>query len=60
MLHFFISLLFTFNEYEILMEFVIGSEIYQETLTKALAKDVGARLLIVESLLLPGVRFFDV
>uniref|UniRef100_A0A2P2MTR4 Uncharacterized protein LOC105642502 n=1 Tax=Rhizophora mucronata TaxID=61149 RepID=A0A2P2MTR4_RHIMU len=31
-----------------------GSEIYQETLTKALAKDVGARLLIVDSLMLPG------
>ncbi|KAJ4847441.1 hypothetical protein Tsubulata_030684 [Turnera subulata] len=31
-----------------------GSEIYQETLAKALAKDVGARLLIVDSLLLPG------
>ncbi|KAH8517355.1 hypothetical protein H0E87_005335 [Populus deltoides] len=31
-----------------------GSEIYQETLTKALAKDAGARLLIVESLQLPG------
>ncbi|KAJ6880025.1 hypothetical protein NC652_033381 [Populus alba x Populus x berolinensis] len=31
-----------------------GSEIYQETLTKALAKDVGARLLIVDSLQLPG------
>ncbi|KAL4360923.1 hypothetical protein GQ457_04G028780 [Hibiscus cannabinus] len=31
-----------------------GSEIYQETLTKALAKHFGARLLIVDSLLLPG------
>ncbi|KAF9622049.1 hypothetical protein IFM89_029333 [Coptis chinensis] len=31
-----------------------GSEIYQETLTKALAKYFGARLLIVDSLLLPG------
>ncbi|KAJ6404212.1 hypothetical protein OIU84_012402 [Salix udensis] len=31
-----------------------GSEIYQETLTKALAKDAGARLLIVDSLQLPG------
>ncbi|PIA44436.1 hypothetical protein AQUCO_01700199v1 [Aquilegia coerulea] len=30
-----------------------GSEIYQETLTKALAKYLGARLLIVDSLLLP-------
>lgn len=33
-----------------------GSEIYQETLTKALARHFGARLLIVDSLLLPGVR----
>ncbi|KAF4364478.1 hypothetical protein F8388_007055 [Cannabis sativa] len=31
-----------------------GSDIYQETLIKALAKHFGARLLIVESLLLPG------
>ncbi|XVE73306.1 hypothetical protein DITRI_Ditri11bG0107000 [Diplodiscus trichospermus] len=31
-----------------------GSEIYQETLAKALAKFFGARLLIVDSLLLPG------
>ncbi|XP_039008780.1 uncharacterized protein LOC120136917 isoform X2 [Hibiscus syriacus] len=31
-----------------------GSEIYQETLVKALAKHFGARLLIVDSLLLPG------
>ncbi|XP_024981027.1 uncharacterized protein LOC112517888 isoform X1 [Cynara cardunculus var. scolymus] len=31
-----------------------GSEIYQETLTKALAKHFGARLLVVDSLLLPG------
>ncbi|KAJ6680180.1 AAA ATPASE putative-RELATED [Salix purpurea] len=31
-----------------------GSEIYQETLTKALAKDLGAKILIVDSLLLPG------
>ncbi|PIA32897.1 hypothetical protein AQUCO_04300082v1 [Aquilegia coerulea] len=31
-----------------------GSEIYQETMTKALAKYLGARLLIVDSLLLPG------
>ncbi|KAM0897833.1 hypothetical protein ACQ4PT_022296 [Festuca glaucescens] len=30
-----------------------GSEIYQETLIKALAKNFGARLLIVDSLLLP-------
>ncbi|XP_068310397.1 uncharacterized protein [Pyrus communis] len=33
-----------------------GSEIYQETLAKALAKHFGARLLIVDSLLLPGVQ----
>ncbi|KAL6968493.1 hypothetical protein U1Q18_034295 [Sarracenia purpurea var. burkii] len=33
-----------------------GSEIYQETLTKALAKHFGARFLMVDSLLLPGVR----
>uniref|UniRef100_A0A6N2N5A4 FHA domain-containing protein n=1 Tax=Salix viminalis TaxID=40686 RepID=A0A6N2N5A4_SALVM len=33
-----------------------GSEIYQETLTKALAKDAGARLLIVDSLQLPGIN----
>lgn len=38
----------------------IGSEIYQETLAKALAKHFGARLLIVDSLLLPGVSFFHV
>ncbi|WCJ21355.1 P-loop containing nucleoside triphosphate hydrolases superfamily protein [Euphorbia peplus] len=31
-----------------------GSEIYQETLVKALAKDIGARLLVIDSLLLPG------
>ncbi|XP_039012109.1 uncharacterized protein LOC120141249 isoform X2 [Hibiscus syriacus] len=31
-----------------------GSEIYQETLAKALAKHFGARLLIVDSFLLPG------
>uniref|UniRef100_A0A2P2MTQ0 AAA+ ATPase domain-containing protein n=2 Tax=Rhizophora mucronata TaxID=61149 RepID=A0A2P2MTQ0_RHIMU len=31
-----------------------GSEIYQETLVKALAKDVRARLLIADSLVLPG------
>ncbi|CAN1353290.1 Outer mitochondrial transmembrane helix translocase [Linum perenne] len=31
-----------------------GSEIYQERLVKALAKDVGARLLVVDSLQLPG------
>ncbi|KAF2314989.1 hypothetical protein GH714_037460 [Hevea brasiliensis] len=32
----------------------IRSEIYQETLVKALAKDVGARLLVIDSFLLPG------
>ncbi|GFQ05709.1 ATPase family aaa domain-containing protein 1 [Phtheirospermum japonicum] len=31
-----------------------GSEIYQETLTKALAKHFGAKLLIVDTVLLPG------
>ncbi|XP_039025174.1 uncharacterized protein LOC120158386 isoform X4 [Hibiscus syriacus] len=31
-----------------------GSEIYQETLAKSLAKHFGARLLVVDSLLLPG------
>ncbi|KAL2535301.1 AAA-type ATPase family protein [Forsythia ovata] len=31
-----------------------GSEIYQETLTKALAKHFGAKLLIVDFVLLPG------
>jgi len=35
--------------------FSIGSEIYQEILAKALAKYFGARLLLVDSLLLPGV-----
>ncbi|KAF2314999.1 hypothetical protein GH714_037488 [Hevea brasiliensis] len=39
---------------------LIGSEIYQETLVKALAKDVGARLLVIDSFLLPGVSFFNV
>ncbi|XVF72605.1 hypothetical protein PTKIN_Ptkin12aG0134200 [Pterospermum kingtungense] len=38
----------------ILLSGPAGSEIYQETLAKALAKYFGARLLIVESLLLPG------
>jgi hypothetical protein len=33
----------------------LGSEIYQETLVKALAKHFGARLLVVDSLLLPWV-----
>ncbi|GKE12539.1 hypothetical protein Tco_1416090 [Tanacetum coccineum] len=39
----------------ILLSGPAGSEIYQETLTKALAKHFGARLLVVESLLLPSV-----
>ncbi|RVW54528.1 hypothetical protein CK203_071447 [Vitis vinifera] len=38
----------------ILLSGPAGSEIYQETLTKALAKHFTARLLIVDSLLLPG------
>lgn len=38
----------------ILLSGPAGSEIYQETLVKALAKYFDARLLIVESLLLPG------
>ncbi|QHN82176.1 hypothetical protein DS421_20g693450 [Arachis hypogaea] len=33
---------------------MIGSDIYQETLAKALTKHFGARLLIVDSLSLPG------
>lgn len=39
--------------------FPSGSEIYQETLIKALTKHFGARLLIIDSLLLPGVSFFN-
>jgi len=35
----------------------VGSEIYQETLSKALAKHFGAWLLIVDSLSPPGVCF---
>ncbi|MQL94377.1 hypothetical protein Taro_027032, partial [Colocasia esculenta] len=38
----------------ILLSGPTGSEIYQETLAKALAKHFGARLLIVDSLVLPG------
>ncbi|PWA52651.1 ATPase, AAA-type, core [Artemisia annua] len=38
----------------ILLSGPAGSEIYQETLTKALAKHFGARLLLVDSLSLPG------
>ncbi|KAM1583622.1 hypothetical protein ACFX10_031220 [Malus domestica] len=40
----------------ILLSGPAGSEIYQETLAKALTKHFGARLLIVDSLLLPGVQ----
>ncbi|KAK9756980.1 hypothetical protein RND81_01G133400 [Saponaria officinalis] len=38
----------------ILLSGPAGSEIYQETLVKALAKHFSAKLLVVESLLLPG------
>ncbi|KAG8663501.1 uncharacterized protein LOC110612481 isoform X4 [Manihot esculenta] len=38
----------------ILLSGPAGSEIYQETLVKALAKDLGAGLLVIDSLLLPG------
>lgn len=38
----------------ILLSGPAGSEIYQEILTKALAKHFGARILMVDSLLLPG------
>ncbi|KAM0873709.1 hypothetical protein ACQ4PT_037903 [Festuca glaucescens] len=38
----------------ILLSGPAGSEIYQETLIKALAKHFSARLLVVDSLLLPG------
>ncbi|XP_058077498.1 uncharacterized protein LOC131225904 isoform X2 [Magnolia sinica] len=38
----------------ILLSGPAGSEIYQETLVKALAKHFGVRLLILDSLLLPG------
>ncbi|CAN4098235.1 unnamed protein product [Withania somnifera] len=38
----------------ILLSGPAGSEIYQETLAKALAKYFGVRLLIIDSLLLPG------
>ncbi|KAI3783165.1 hypothetical protein L2E82_13229 [Cichorium intybus] len=38
----------------ILLSGPAGSEIYQETLTKALAKHFGVRLLVVDSLSLPG------
>ncbi|KAK8925824.1 Katanin p60 ATPase-containing subunit A1 [Platanthera zijinensis] len=39
----------------ILLSGPAGSDIYQETLTKALAKHYGVRLLIIDSLSLPGV-----
>ncbi|KAI3864546.1 hypothetical protein MKX03_017003 [Papaver bracteatum] len=39
---------------QILLSGPAGSEIYQENLVKALAKHFGTRLLIVDSLLLPG------
>jgi len=38
---------------------LLGSEIYQETLAKALAKQFGAKLMIIDSVLLPGVSFLD-
>lgn len=38
----------------ILLSGPAGSEIYQETLVRTLAKDIGARLLVIDSLLLPG------
>ncbi|MQL90414.1 hypothetical protein Taro_022999, partial [Colocasia esculenta] len=38
----------------ILLSGPIGSEIYQETLVKALAKHFDARLLVIDSLVLPG------
>ncbi|KAI9180491.1 hypothetical protein LWI28_005321 [Acer negundo] len=38
----------------ILLSGPAGSEIYQETLAKALAKHFGAKLLVVDSLILPG------
>ncbi|KAM0873705.1 hypothetical protein ACQ4PT_037903 [Festuca glaucescens] len=43
----------------ILLSGPAGSEIYQETLIKALAKHFSARLLVVDSLLLPGVPSKD-
>ncbi|XP_076889037.1 uncharacterized protein LOC143539671 [Bidens hawaiensis] len=44
----------------ILLSGPAGSEIYQETLTKALAKHFGARLLLVDSLSSPGGSTFKV
>lgn len=43
----------------ILLSGPAGSEIYQETLVKALAKHFGARLLVIDSLLLPGAPSKD-
>ncbi|KAL6653731.1 hypothetical protein ACP70R_008655 [Stipagrostis hirtigluma subsp. patula] len=43
----------------ILLSGPAGSEIYQETLVKALAKHFDARLLVVDSLLLPGAPSKD-
>ncbi|AQK48451.1 AAA-type ATPase family protein [Zea mays] len=43
----------------ILLSGPAGSEIYQETLVKALAKHFSARLLVVDSLLLPGAPSKD-
>ncbi|TKW02253.1 hypothetical protein SEVIR_8G234200v4 [Setaria viridis] len=43
----------------ILLSGPAGSEIYQETLIKALAKHFGARLLVVDSLVLPGAPSKD-
>ncbi|KAJ4805261.1 P-loop containing nucleoside triphosphate hydrolases superfamily protein [Rhynchospora pubera] len=40
----------------ILLSGPAGSEIYQETLVKALAKYFGARVLVIDSLLLPGAK----
>ncbi|KAG2244361.1 hypothetical protein Bca52824_093808 [Brassica carinata] len=43
-----------YNESRILLSGPAGSEIYQEMLAKGLAKNFGAKLMIVDSLLLPG------
>ncbi|ONK68251.1 uncharacterized protein A4U43_C05F9300 [Asparagus officinalis] len=40
--------------HRILLSGPTGSEIYQETLIKALAKQFGAKLMMIDSLLLPG------
>lgn len=39
--------------------YITGSEIYQETLAKALAKHFSAKLLVVDSLLLPVSLFLS-